>query len=102
MFKARQYLFNRSQRRQEGAATAEFALCLLPLLLLIAGVVDYGELWYLKIVIENASREGARYAIRYQADPTTGQRILPSNLNPSVATWVTSNYASLLPADANS
>jgi Flp pilus assembly protein TadG len=101
MFAAIRYLFNRSQQRQKGAATVEFALCLLPLMFLIAGVADYGELWYLKIVIANASREGARYAIRYQVDPTTGQRILPSNLSPSVATWVTTNYSSLLPDDAN-
>ena len=88
-------------RRQEGAAAVEFALCIIPLLLIVAGIIDYGESWYMQSVLATASREGARYATRYQTDSVTGQRLLPSNLDPSVVSWVTTNYVSLLPTDAN-
>lgn len=86
---------------QAGAAAVEFALCLIPLLLIVAAIVDYGELWYMQSVIATASREGARYGTRYQTNPQTGQRVAPINLNPTIETWVTSNYSGLLPANAN-
>jgi Flp pilus assembly protein TadG len=74
--------------RQEGAAAVEFALCLIPLLLIVAGVVDYGESWYMQSVLATASREGARYATRYQTSPATGQRLIPNALSPSVQNYV--------------
>lgn len=88
-------------RLQEGVAALEFALCLIPLLLIVGGIMDYGQLWYMESVIATASREGARYATRYQTDPTTGVRLAPSALTPSVQSYVSSNYAGLLPSDAN-
>jgi Flp pilus assembly protein TadG len=88
-----------NRRRQEGAAAVEFALCLIPLLLIVGGIVDFGELWYIQSVLSTASREGARYATRYQT--VGGVRTIPSNLSPLVADWVTSNYAGLVPSGAN-
>ena len=44
---------------QAGAAAVEFALCLIPLLLIVAGIVDFGESWYMQSVLASASREGA-------------------------------------------
>jgi Flp pilus assembly protein TadG len=88
-------------RGQEGAAAVEFALCIIPLLLIVGGIIDYGESWYMQSVLATASREGARYATRYQTNSVTGQRLLPNNLNPTVVDWVITNYASLLPTDAN-
>ncbi len=88
-------------RRQEGVAALEFALCLIPLLILLGGIMDYGQLWYMEAVLATASREGARYATRYTTDPTTGVRLAPDALSPSVQSYVTSNYSGLLPSDAN-
>ncbi len=68
--------FLRLGRRQDGAAAMEFALILLPLLLLIGGVMDFGHMYYMKHIITNASREGARYAAKYTvstSDPTSDQ-----------------------------
>ncbi len=87
-------------RRQEGSAAVEFALCLFPLLLIVGGILDYGQLWYMESVLTTASREGARYATRYQTNPTTGARLLPNALSPSVTDYITTNYAGLLPSDA--
>jgi Flp pilus assembly protein TadG len=102
----------RGGRREGGAATVEFALCLIPLLLIVAGVVDYGESWYIQSALATASREGARYATRYQTDAQTGQRLTPDNLTPSIQDYVlntdqqnggTGGYGlrTILPSDAN-
>ncbi len=88
-------------RGQKGSAAVEFALCLFPLLLILGGILDYGHLWYMQSVLTTASREGARYATRYQTNPTTGARLAPNALSPSVTDYITSNYAGLLPGDAH-
>lgn len=51
-----------SWKKEEGQAVVEFALVLPLLILLIFGMVDFGWLFYNKIEVNNASREGARYA----------------------------------------
>jgi len=79
----------------------EFAIVLPILVLLVFGIIDFGHALYMKAEITSASREGARYATRYQTDNSSGSHILPANLSPDVSTWVTNNYAGLLPADAN-
>jgi len=78
----------RRARGENGAATVEFALCLIPLLLIVAGVVDYGESWYIQSVLATASREGARYATRYQTDSGTGARLIPNTLVPTIQNYV--------------
>jgi Flp pilus assembly protein TadG len=80
-------------RGQEGAAAVEFALCLIPLLLIVAGIVDFGESWYMQSVLATGSREGARYATRYQTDPSTGARLIPNALNPSIPNYVLNTAA---------
>ena len=65
----------RRGRGQEGAAAVEFALCLIPLLLIVAGIVDFGESWYMQSVLASASREGAGYNLT---------SLLPSNAVPAV------------------
>ena len=48
---------------QKGAALVEFALILIPLLILTFGLIEFGLLMYNQQVITNAVREGARYGI---------------------------------------
>jgi len=101
-------------RGQKGVAAVEFALCIIPLLLIVGGIVDYGESWYIQSALATASREGARYATRYQTDPGTGQRLTPNNLTPSIQDFVLNTPAqnggsnepgyglrTMLPSDAN-
>jgi Flp pilus assembly protein TadG len=94
-------------RREEGAAALEFALCLIPLLLIVGGIIDFGHLWYMEALVAHGSREGARYATRYNDAKA------PSTLtDPSVKDFVLKTseenggkggfgLASLLPSDAN-
>jgi len=50
---------------ERGANLAEMALVTVLLLLLLAGVVDLGRMFYEYIVVTNAAREGARYGSFY-------------------------------------
>jgi len=96
----RRRLFQRFLGGKRGSMSVEFGILVPIFVLLIFGIVDFGHAWYMKMQITSASREGARYGSRYQTD-SSGTRIIPNALNPSVATWVQNNYTSLLPSDAN-
>jgi Flp pilus assembly protein TadG len=52
------------RRRERGASLVELSLVLFILILLVAGVIDFGRAFNSYVVITNASREGARYASR--------------------------------------
>jgi len=56
---------NVTRRRapQHGQALAEFAIILVVLMLLLLGIVDLSRAVYVRSVVANAAREGARYAI---------------------------------------
>jgi Flp pilus assembly protein TadG len=53
----------RSRLDERGQALAEFALVLPVLLLLIAGIIEFGRAWNMNQVVTDAAREGARYAV---------------------------------------
>jgi hypothetical protein len=80
----------------------EFAIILPVFCLILAGIMDFGHLFYMRQVITNASREGARYGITYVTNPS-GVRLPPSALAPSIESFVVNGYLAnaLLPADAN-
>jgi Flp pilus assembly protein TadG len=48
---------------RRGQALAEFALVLPLLLLLVAGLIEFGRGWNIKQAVTDAAREGARYAV---------------------------------------
>jgi Flp pilus assembly protein TadG len=84
-----------------GATVIEFAIIAPIFLLLIAGALDFGHAWYMRQVITNASREGARYGITFKTN-SSGVRFKPNSLNPSIQQYVLNNYLSnALPANAN-
>lgn len=85
-----------------GAAAVEFALVISILLMVVAGIIDFGHAWYMQHVITNASREGARYGIIYITD-ANGVRITPSALSPTISSYLLTTYKlpTLLPADAS-
>ena len=78
----------------------EFAILLPVFLLLSFGIADLGHAYFMKQIVSNASREGARYGTRYNTD-NSAAHLKPNALNPSIVNWVTSKYSSLLPSDAN-
>jgi len=51
------------RRGERGQALAEFALVLPLLLLLIAGIIEFGRAWNIKQAVTDAAREGARFYV---------------------------------------
>ena len=93
----------RRLKGEHGAVAVEFAILAPVFLLLVFGILDFGHAYYLKQVVSNASREGARYGARFTTD-TTGNHLKPNAFSPTlpaIDTWISSKYSSLLPADAN-
>ena len=99
----------RGLRAEHGAIAVEFAIILPVFLLLVFGIIDFGHAWYMRHVLQNSCREGARYGTRYQTDGS-GNRLLPSALTPSIQDYILKTTAenegsgtalnSLLPSDA--
>ena len=99
----------RGMREEHGAIAVEFAIILPILLLLVFGIIDFGHAYYMKHILQNSCREGARYATRYQTN-NSGDRVLPSELTPSIQNYILNTSAanggsgtgleSLLPSDA--
>jgi Flp pilus assembly protein TadG len=63
-------------RGQKGVAAVEFAIILLPLVLLIFGAIEFTTALYDKAVITNASREGARAGIVFADPPISNSDII--------------------------
>lgn len=57
-------------KKERGQAIVEFALVLPILLALLCGIIDFGWIYYNQITLNNAAREGARYAVIHY-DPST-------------------------------
>jgi len=60
-------------KNEDGQSLVEFALVLPVLLLLLCAIIDFGWLYYNQITLNNAAREGARYAVIHY-DPSTDWR----------------------------
>lgn len=70
-------------RDERGAAAVEFALVLLPLLLLIGGTIDFGFGFNAQVSLTHAAREGVRAEA---IDPGTGEsRALDAFSAPAVS-----------------
>ncbi len=50
---------------ERGAAAMELALLVPIFVLIVLGVLEFGDIWYIHHSLTNASREGARFGIRY-------------------------------------
>jgi Flp pilus assembly protein TadG len=54
--------FHRFRKTEKGQALVEMALVLPILILIVFGITEFGRIFNAKIIVINASREGARYA----------------------------------------
>ena len=68
--------FRRWRQREDGQAMVEFALILPIFLLILCGIIDFGWLFYNQLTLNNACREGARYAVVNTADNADTQAII--------------------------
>ena len=63
-------------RREDGQSMVEFALILPIFLLILCGIIDFGWLFYNQLSLNNACREGARYAVVHTAENADTQAII--------------------------
>jgi Flp pilus assembly protein TadG len=68
------------KKSEKGQAMVEFALVLIPLLIIIGGIIDFGWIFYHKVMINNAAREGARYAAINPADEASTINLINNRL----------------------
>jgi Flp pilus assembly protein TadG len=73
----------RGMRAERGAVAVEFAILVPIFVLLVFGIADLGHAWYMKQLVSNASREGARYGTR-----STGTTAAANTLDPSIANYI--------------
>lgn len=66
-------------KREEGQAMVEFALILPILILVLAGIIDFGWLFGNHIVASNACRDAARYTAVHYADNPAGAETNANN-----------------------
>lgn len=82
-------------RRERGAAAVEFALILPLMILLLAGIIDFGRFFYTQNIVVNAAREGARMRVigytAAQADARVTQALIGVSGTPTVSYTYTSN-----------
>ena len=58
-----------SRRGERGATLVEIPLAVIPLLAMLLTIVDFSVPIFLRSVMTNAVREGARYAITFRTEP---------------------------------
>lgn len=74
--KMKKRLFSKKNKREDGQAMVEFALILPIFLLILCGIIDFGWLFYNQLSLNNACREGARYAVVNTAEDASTQAII--------------------------
>lgn len=57
-------------RSRSGATAVEFAVVSIPCLMLLFGIYEFGRYLYVSHMLENAAREGARYAVVHTFEDT--------------------------------
>ena len=57
-------MLNLTKRKESesGAVMVEFALVSMTLILLLVGIIEFGLIFNTQLALQNAAREGARYA----------------------------------------
>jgi Flp pilus assembly protein TadG len=90
-------MVSEGHRAEQGQNLVELALVLPLLILILAGTLDLGRVFYGYIAVTNAAREGARYAASYpDQTPTAVARALAEASGSGL-----SGVTAIVPAPAN-
>ena len=85
---------NRKPMQQEGVAAVEFAFMLIVLLIIVAGIIEFGRAFWYYNALTKATRDGARYMSSVSKDQIQSAGVLTTQ-NLVVAE---ANAASIWPA----
>jgi Flp pilus assembly protein TadG len=84
-------------REQSGASLIEFVIVLIPLLVLLFASIEFGIAGYNKAMITNASREGARAGIVFDASNPPAHRISNADIVQIVLNYCQNNLITFGP-----
>lgn len=87
----------RSRTSEQGAVAVEFVFLFPLFLLILAGIVEMGHMWYVQHAITNACREGARAAIVYRVGNDGVTRECGEAVRTKASTTVNTYLQSALP-----
>jgi hypothetical protein len=59
-------------RQQRGVAAVEFALVIIPLLLIVAGIIEFGRTFWYYDALAKSTRDAARYVSNTRVSSTVG------------------------------
>jgi Flp pilus assembly protein TadG len=79
----------RRQRQRRGAAAVELAVCLIPLMTIVMGIIECGRLMMVQEIANNATREGARLSSLSGATMGTSTSTSSSDVNYRVRSYLT-------------
>lgn len=88
------------RRRRRGQSLAEFALVLVPLMLVLLGIVQMGLIFNAYVTVANAAREGARAGSIWVASPNDAQGTNDTNRETYITDTVNGSLGLLDPANA--
>ncbi|WP_243360151.1 TadE/TadG family type IV pilus assembly protein [Fundidesulfovibrio terrae] len=91
-----------AKRKNMGGATiVEFALVLLPLLLMLMGCIEFGRYFWAQHVLSSAAAEGARMAILTDAtDAQVNDRIVQTVSDGGISAVPTYSFTARTPGEA--
>jgi Flp pilus assembly protein TadG len=90
----------RDRGSDEGQSLVEFALVLLPLMLVLLGIMQFGLIFNAYVTVANAAREGARAGSIWVPDANATQGSNDSNRSAYIQANVTAALGFLNPAEA--
>ena len=82
---------------ESGASLIEFVIVLIPLLVLLFASIEFGVAGYNKAMITNASREGARAGIVFDAANPPANRISDADISQIVLNYCQNNLITFGP-----
>ena len=93
-------MFRRLRRNAEGTAALEFGLLLPLLLVVLLGIIDYGHIYFTRLAMSNAAREGARVGVTLPEDEASAAATAAANDYLSQA-GVSAAVVATTPSDAD-
>lgn len=87
-------------KNADGVAALEFGLVLPLLMVLLMGIIDYGQVYFVRLSMTNAAREGARVGATRSADMAEPSAIATANAYLANA-GITAQVTATTPSDAD-
>lgn len=84
---------------QRGVAALEFGLILPLLIVILAGIIDYGHIYFVRLSMSNAAREGARVGVTLDADEAAAAAVAAATASLANA-GITATVTATTPSDA--